>query len=479
MANFAPVHVFSKNSILTNIEIQGAVAEGKCITKVDGQVIFVAGTAPGDLVDIKVIRKKRNYLEAIPLEYHRYSEIRQTPHCRHFGTCGGCKWQHIQYASQLALKQQQVIDALERIANVTNPPVNTIIPSNKTTNYRNKLEFTFSNNRWLSSEEIKSGEKLLRNGLGFHIPGRFDRVLDIEECHLQENPSNDIRNSLRDFALDTGLGFYDLRTRSGFLRNLIIRNTSLGQTMVLMQFGLDDSKSIHMVMEFIKRSHPEIKSLHYVVNTKGNETFWDLQVRFYHGTPFIEELIKSPFTVDPLIFRIGPKSFFQTNSLQAENLYNVVAELADLTGNEVVYDLYSGTGTISLFVAPRARKVIGIESVPEAVEDSYHNSRINNIHNCEFIAGDIKQLLSRDLIDREGLPDVLITDPPRAGMHEHVVSQILETKVPRIVYVSCNPATQARDLELLLSKYRLRISQPVDMFPHTHHVENVVLLELK
>lgn len=478
MAIFAPVQTLTKNSILTKIEILEAVAEGKCIAKVNGQVIFVKGTAPGDLVDLKVIRKKKNYLEAIPLQFHHYSEIRQTPFCHHYGTCGGCKWQHIQYESQLTLKQQQVVDSLERIAGIRNPPVRAIIPSQKTTKYRNKLEFTFSNNRWLSDQEIQTGEELSRNGLGFHIPERFDRILDVEECHLQEDPSNSIRNGLRDFALKSGFSFYDLRKQTGLLRNLIIRNTSLGQIMVIVQFGSEDSESIPKVLEFLRQEYPQIDSLHYVVNTKGNDTFGDLDVIFCHGTPFIEEKINSPYNGEPVIFRIGPKSFFQTNSIQANRLFQVVVELADLQGEEIVYDLYSGTGTISILVAPKSNKVIGIESVPEAIEDAYHNSAVNGIANCRFIAGDIKDLLGVTLFAREGKPDVIITDPPRAGMQPQVLTQILNSGAPKIVYVSCNPATQARDIEVLSSKYRLKTSQPVDMFPHTYHVENVVLLEL-
>ncbi|GAA0890373.1 23S rRNA (uracil(1939)-C(5))-methyltransferase RlmD [Fulvivirga kasyanovii] len=469
-----------KNKVLKDIEIEGIAAEGKCITHYDGKVVFVTGVAPGDVADIKIIRKKKSFLEAIPLHISKYSDKRQEPFCSHFGTCGGCKWQHISYDTQLAYKHQQVIDSLERIAKVPFSNVSQILPSADTRYYRNKLEFTFSNKRWLTKEEIDSDENLDRNALGFHIPKRFDKILDIDHCYLQPDPSNDIRLAVRELALEHDISFFDLITQQGFLRNLIIRDTSIGEVMVILQVAGDDKETLELVLNHLKNKFPEITSLNYVINTKGNETFHDLEVVNWHGKPYIMEEMPLPDAPDQVVkFRIGPKSFFQTNAKQANLLYKKAWELAGLTGEELVYDLYTGTGTIANYVAHNAKKVIGIEYVEAAIEDAKVNAEINNISNTTFFAGDMKDLLNNEFIHTHGRPDVIITDPPRAGMHEDVCKVILNAAPERVVYVSCNPATQARDIAILDQKYKVTAVQPVDMFPHTHHVENIVLLELK
>jgi 23S rRNA (uracil1939-C5)-methyltransferase len=464
----------NKNKTITNLTIEGIAAEGKCVARTpEGQVVFVEGVAPGDVVDVRTTRIKKSFIEATPVHFHSYSPERQEPFCLHFGTCGGCKWQHIQYETQLHYKRQQVVDNLERIAKVEIPEIEPILPSKETRYYRNKLEFTFSNKKWMTSEEISSGEDINKNALGFHIPKRFDKIIDVLHCHLQPDPSNEIRLAVRDFAKEKGLVFFDLVEMHGLMRNLIIRTANTGQVMVIVQFGEPDQKNIEMVMEFITNRFPEITSLQYVINTKGNETFHDLEVILYKGKDFIIE------TMEGLDFKIGPKSFFQTNSQQSYELYKITRDYAGLTGNEIVYDLYTGTGTIANFVASKASKVIGLEYVPEAIEDAKVNSEINQITNTAFYAGDIKDLLTETLLQKHGYPEVIITDPPRAGMHPDVVNMLLKTGAKRIVYVSCNPATQARDLALLDEKYVVKAVQPVDMFPHTYHVENVVLLELR
>lgn len=469
-----------KNKVLKDIRIEGIAAEGKCIARHDGQVIFVTGVAPGDVADIKIIRKKKSFLEAIPVAIHEFSSQRQEPFCSHFGTCGGCKWQHISYESQLSYKQQQVVDHLERIAKVPIPEVSPIIPSTSTTYYRNKLEFTFSNKRWLTKEEIDGGEDLDRNALGFHIPGRFDKILEIDHCYLQPDPSNEIRLSVMAYARKNNITFFDLVSQTGYLRNLIIRTASTGQLMVILQVTGDDQKTLTGIMEYLKEKFPSITSLNYVINNKGNDTFHDLEVVTWHGQPYILEEMDLPDSSGKRVqFRVGPKSFFQTNSEQASVLYKKAWELAGLTGNELVYDLYTGTGTIANYVAHHAKKVIGIEYIEAAIEDAKINSEINNITNTAFFAGDMKNLLNQKFIDQHGRPDVVITDPPRAGMHPDVCEVLLRTAPERIVYISCNPATQARDIAILDAKYKVTAVQPVDMFPHTHHVENIVLLEKK
>ena len=460
-----------KNQVLEKLEIATVAAEGKCVARHEGQVIFVAGVAPGDVVDIRIIRDKKTYAEGMAVRFHAYSPLRQQPFCQHFDYCGGCKWQHLTYESQLQFKQQQVIDNLERIAKIPLPQVQPVIGSDKTRMYRNKLEYTFSNRKWLTKEEMQGGEELRKDALGFHMSGRFDRVLDIEFCHLQPDPSNGIRNALRKFALQENLPFYDLVVNEGFIRNLIIRTSSTGESMVIVQFARPYMEEVEKVMAFLKQEFPQITSLQYIINQKFNETYYDQEVVLYNGRPWIEE------EMEGLRFRIGPKSFYQTNSDQAYTLYKVARDFAGLSGSEVVYDLYTGTGTIANFVSKQAKKVVGVESVPEAIEDAKVNSAVNGITNTSFFAGDMRYLLTEAFIAENGAPDVIITDPPRAGMHEDVVNVLLAVEAPRIVYVSCNPATQARDLQWLSAKYDVKAIQPVDMFPHTHHIENVVLLE--
>lgn len=462
-----------KNKVLTNLTIERIASEGKCVGHHDGKVVFVANVAPGDVVDVRITKGKSSFMEGEAIHFHEYSKDRITPFCPHFGTCGGCKWQHIHYDLQKEYKRQQVVDQFERIAKVSIPEVAPILGSAKTQYYRNKLDFTFSNSRWLTREEINSGEDFERNALGFHIPKMFDKIIDIDHCYLQDGLSNDVRNELRDFARANQLSFYNIRNQQGLLRNLIIRTTSTGQTMVIVQFGENDPEGIQLVMNFLKEKFSGINSLLYVINTKGNETFHDLELVTFAGQPFIEE------EMEGLKFRIGPKSFYQTNSEQAYELYKVARDFADLKGDEVVYDLYTGTGTIANFVAKRAKQVIGVEYVEAAIEDAKLNSQLNGITNTLFYAGDMKDILNEEFISNHAKPDVIITDPPRAGMDEKVVQMLLRLEAPKIVYVSCNPATQARDLALLDEKYQVEKVQPVDMFPQTYHVENVILLTRK
>ena len=461
-----------KNKVITNLLIERIASEGKCVGHHEGKVVFVSNVAPGDLVDVRITKGKSSFMEGEAIQFHEYSKDRIEPFCSHFGTCGGCKWQHINYDLQKTYKRQQVLDQFQRIAKVPIPEVLPILGSAQTQYYRNKLDFTFSNSRWLTREEINSGQEFERNALGFHIPKMFDKIIDIEHCYLQGGISNELRNALREFARSNNLSFYDIRNQVGLLRNLIIRTTSTGQTMVIVQFGENDPESISLVMEFLKDRFPAITSLLYVINTKGNETFHDLELVTFAGLPFIEE------EMEGLKFRIGPKSFYQTNSEQAYELYKVAREFAQLRGDEVVYDLYTGTGTIANFVAKQAKQVIGVEYVEAAIEDAKLNSQINGIENTLFYAGDMKDILNDEFISRHAKPDVIITDPPRAGMDEKVVQMLLRLEAPTIVYVSCNPATQARDLALLGEKYRVEKVQPVDMFPQTYHVENVVRLTL-
>lgn len=462
-----------KNKVITNLVIERIASEGKCLGHHEEKVVFVTGVAPGDVVDVRITKGKSSFMEGEPVNFHEYSKERIDPFCSHFGTCGGCKWQHINYDLQKTYKRQQVLDQFQRIAKVEIPEVMPTLGSEKTRYYRNKLDFTFSNKKWLTVEEIQSGEDFDRNALGFHIPKMFDKIVDVDHCYLQGNISNDVRNELRTFALANSLSFYDIRGQVGLLRNLIIRTTSTEQSMVIVQFGEDDQEGIQKVMEFLNEKFPQITSLLYVVNTKGNETFHDLELVTFAGKDFIEE------EMEGLKFRIGPKSFYQTNSEQAYELYKVARDFADLQGDEVVYDLYTGTGTIANFVAKKAKQVIGIEYVPAAIEDAKINSQINGIDNTLFYAGDMKDMLNDEFIANHAAPDVIITDPPRAGMDEKVVQMLLRLNAPKIVYVSCNPATQARDVAILGEKYNVEKIQPVDMFPQTYHVENVVLLTLK
>jgi len=457
--------------LLEKVRISDIGSEGKAFARVDNKVVFVPMLIPGDVVDIRVNRKRKNYLEGSVVRFHEYSKDRIKPVCRHFGECGGCKWQHLPYDLQLRFKEKQVKDNLERIGRLQLPSVSPIIGSYRIFGYRNKLEFTFSDKRWLTREEMNSGvERGNDDALGFHIPGHFDKVIDILECHLQPEPSGSIRNAVRLYAHRKGLRFFNLRQQSGFLRNLIIRNTSDGQVMVLVVFFMDEKERREDLLDFIISEFPRITSLFYVINSKKNDSLADQTPVLYKGEDHITE------TFDGLTFRIGPKSFTQTNSEQALQLYRKTRDFAGLTGHEIVYDLYTGIGTIANFVASSSRKVIGIEYVEEAVRDAAENSRINNITNTQFFSGDVKDILSDEFIELNGRPDVLITDPPRAGMHQDVIEKILSILPSRVVYISCNPATQARDLQFLSSKYNIVGVQPVDMFPHTHHVENIVLM---
>ncbi|WP_439489072.1 23S rRNA (uracil(1939)-C(5))-methyltransferase RlmD [Algoriphagus sp.] len=462
-----------KNKVITNLLIERIASEGKCLGHHEEKVVFVTGVAPGDVVDVRITKGKSSFMEGEPVKFHEYSKERIDPFCSHFGTCGGCKWQHINYDLQKTYKRQQVVDQFQRIAKVELPEVWPTLGSEKTKYYRNKLDFTFSNKKWLTLDQIRSEEEFDRNALGFHIPKMFDKIIDVDHCYLQGSISNDVRNDLRAFALENKLSFYDIRNQVGLLRNLIIRTTSTDQSMVIVQFGENDPEGIQKVMQFLNGKFPEITSLLYVINTKGNETFHDLELVTYAGQDFIEE------EMEGLKFRIGPKSFYQTNSEQAYELYKVARDFADLKGDEVVYDLYTGTGTIANFVAKKAKQVIGIEYVEAAIEDAKLNSQINGLDNTLFYAGDMKDMLNDEFIVNHAAPDLIITDPPRAGMDEKVVQMLLRLNAPKIVYVSCNPATQARDVALLGEKYKVEKVQPVDMFPQTYHVENVVLLTLK
>jgi 23S rRNA (uracil1939-C5)-methyltransferase len=459
---------------LESVLITDVAAEGKAIAKVDGMAVFVPYAVPGDVVDLQLTRKKNSYAEGRVVRFEKYSEDRITPFCSHFGVCGGCKWQQLPYSEQLKYKQKQVQDSLERIGKINLPEITPILGAPRDTFYRNKLEFTFSNKRWLTEEEISSDREFPQmNAVGFHIPGMFDKVLDIDKCWLMDDLSNQIRNSIREFCLENGYSFFDLRNQQGLMRTLMIRNSSIGEWMVIVVFYEDDQEKREKLMEHLALQFPQITALLYIINQKANDTITDQEVLVWKGRDHIVE------EMEGLRFRIGPKSFYQTNSEQAYHLYEVARSFAQLTGDELVYDLYTGTGTIANFVARNAREVIGIEYVEEAIADAKVNSAINQIENTRFYAGDMKDVLTEEFIAAHGHPDVIITDPPRAGMHEDVVNAILLAEPKRIVYVSCNPATQARDLSLMDAKYRVTRVQPVDMFPHTHHVENVVLLEKK
>jgi len=455
------------------VTIEDIAAEGKSIARIDDMVVFVPGVIPGDVVDLQVTRKRKKYREAKVTRYISYSEKRIDPFCSHFGTCGGCKWQHLPYTEQLKYKEKQVLDALQRIGKIEIDRIDPILGAEKTRFYRNKLEYTFSNNRWLSDEEA-AGDQVFenRNGVGFHVPGRFDRVVDVQKCYLQEDPSNLVRDTLREFALEHELSFYDHKTNEGLMRNVIIRTTTTGEVMVVLSVQFDEPV-IYEMLEDLSNKVEGITSLMYVVNPKKNETLYDQEIKVFRGRDHIIE------DLDGLKFKIGPKSFFQTNTAQALELYRKAREFAALRGDEIVYDLYTGTGTIANFIAAGAGKVVGIESVPEAIEDAKVNSDLNGITNTSFHAGDMKDLFNADFIAEHGRPEVVITDPPRAGMHQQVVAALLELAPEKIVYVSCNPATQARDVQLLSEKYRFPRSQAVDMFPHTHHIENMLLLQRK
>ncbi len=460
-----------KKPLLENIEIQKIAAEGKSIAYVDEKVLFVPNTVPGDIVDVQVTRKRKSFLEGFVVRTRKESILRTQPFCPHFGICGGCKWQNLPYEKQTEFKQQEIIDNLKRIGKVELQNIHPIIGSAHTQYYRNKLEFTFSDKRFLTREEIGQTTDITRTpAAGFHVPGLFDKVVDIETCYLQGSPSNEIRNFIKQYAIERDLTFYNIREQHGFLRTLVIRTASTGEVMVILAFGEEDQTERKNLLDALINEFPQITSLMYVINEKQNDSLTDQEIICYKGRDHIFE------EMEGLKFKIGPKSFYQTNSEQAYNLYSKTRELAGLNGSETVYDLYTGTGTIANFIARQAQKVIGIEYVPEAIEDAKVNSELNGIANTLFYAGDMKDVLNSDFIARHGHPDVIITDPPRAGMHPDVVQTILNAAPERIVYVSCNSATQARDLQLMDTAYKVMAVQPVDMFPHTHHVENIVLL---
>nr|WP_154199223.1 23S rRNA (uracil(1939)-C(5))-methyltransferase RlmD [Ancylomarina sp. 16SWW S1-10-2] len=457
---------------MENVEIIKLAAEGKAIAKVDDKVVFVTNVIPGDVVDVQVTKKRKSYMEGHPVVFHKYSDLRVDPFCEHFGVCGGCKWQNLPYEEQLKFKQQEVIDNLSRIGKIDLPESNPILPSAKTKFYRNKLEFTFSNKRYLTLEEIGSDDDFGHTpALGFHVPRLYDKIVDIKKCHLQAEPSNAVRLAIKEYALANDLSFFDIRAQVGFLRTLIIRTSTTGDVMVVVVFYYEDVEKREGLMAHLAEKFPEISSLMYVINEKGNDTIGDQDVILYKGVDHIFE------QMEDLKFKIGPKSFYQTNSEQAYQLYSKTREFANIQKDEVVYDLYTGTGTIANFVARQAKKVIGIEYVPEAIEDAKLNSEINGIDNTAFFAGDMKDVLNAEFIAEHGHPDMLILDPPRAGIHSDVIATILQADPNRIVYVSCNSATQARDLEMMDHAYKVTKVQAVDMFPHTHHVENIVLME--
>lgn len=458
--------------VFNDIEIIDIAEEGKGVGKTDDLVLFVEKAIPGDIVDVELMRKKKSFGEGRIQTLKKASEHRVEPFCEHFGVCGGCKWQHMTYDAQLLFKQQSVENALARIGKVDTSSMEPILASGQTEYYRNKLEYTFSNKKWLTTLD-DNVEDMNMDALGFHVPGRFDKILNVSHCYLQEDPSNVLRNSVREFAVANAISFYDLRDHSGVLRNLIIRISSTGELMVIVVFAYPEEGQVELLMSYIKDKFPSITSLLYIINQKKNDTIFDQEIVVYNGRDFIYE------EMEGLKFKVGPKSFYQTNSAQAYELYKITRDFAGLSGDELVYDLYTGAGTIANFVAKYAKEVIGVEYVPSAIEDAKINSEINGVKNTKFYSGDMKDVLTASFIAKHGKPDVVITDPPRAGMHTDVVARLLEMESPKIVYVSCNAATQARDLILLAEKYDVVRIKPVDMFPHTQHVENVVLLKLK
>lgn len=461
--------------ILPKVELTGIADKGKAVGRHEGKVVFVeGGAAPGDVVDVKVIKKNKSYYVGLPIFYHKKSEDRVEPFCEYFGECGGCKWQHLSYDKQVEYKNNITHEVIERIGKIEVPNFLPILPAEETTYYRNKMEFSFSNKRWLSQEEVDSGAEFPnRNALGFHRPKSFDKIIDIHHCHLQGEPSNAIRNAVREFVLEHDYTFFDIRQQVGLMRGLMIRTSTLGECLVIVIFHEDDPEKRKALMDHLVEKFPNITSLQYVINHKANSFFLDLDIHLYNGRDFIYEVLGH------LKFKIGPKSFFQTNTKQALRLYNVIADFAELTGEENVYDLYTGIGSIALFVANRCKHVVGIEEIEGAIDDAKINMSINQIENATFYVGDVKDILTTDFSEQHGKPDFVITDPPRAGMHKKVVETLLALEAPKMVYVSCNPATQARDINLLSEKYEVVKMQPVDMFPHTHHIENVALLQLK
>lgn len=466
------------NKVFENVTVIDIAEEGKGVGKTDDFVLFIEKAVPGDVVDVEVYRKKKNFGEGKIVALKQPSQHRTTPFCEHFGTCGGCKWQHMTYEAQLQFKQKAVSDALSRLAKIDVSGMMPIVPSPEDRYYRNKLEFTFSDKRWLYDGESRDNEELDMNALGFHIPGRFDKILDVMHCYLQADPSNQLRNSIRNFARQHQISFYGIKAHTGSLRNLIIRTSSTGELMVIVVFGFADQEEIDKLMAFVEQDFPQITSLLYIVNQKKNDTIFDQEVITWKGADYIHETMVNN-KGQTIKFRIGPKSFYQTNSIQALRLYEITRDFAEFKGDELVYDLYTGAGTIANFIAANVREVVGVEYVPDAIEDAKINSGINNIANTKFYAGDMKDVLNADFVITHGKPDVIITDPPRAGMHPDVVNRLMEIEAEKIVYVSCNPATQARDLLVLKEKYDVVKIQPVDMFPHTQHVENVALLHFR
>lgn len=464
-----------KNYVFENVEVIDAGARGKSVAKApDGRVIFLTNAIPGDVVDITTGRKRKAYFEGTATKFHKYSDKRTEPKCTHFEHCGGCKWQHMKYEDQLFYKEKETIQNLQRIGHLELENITPILGCAESYFYRNKMEFSFSSNRWLTYEEINSNEEVNdRNALGFHISGMWDKILDVEKCYLQEDPSNEIRNSIKKFAIANNIEFFNPREQNGLLRTMMLRILSTGEIMLVIQFFKEDKEKRELLLNYIKETFPAITSLQYIINSKGNDSIYDQDIILFDGRDHIFE------EMEGLRFKINAKSFYQTNSKQAYELYKVTRNLAGLTGEELVYDLYTGTGTIAQFVAKKAKKVIGVESVPEAIEDAKGNAEYNKIDNVEFFVGDMKDVFTSEFINKHGQPDVIITDPPRDGMHKKVVEQILNISPKRVVYVSCNSATQARDIALMKHQYRVVNTQAVDMFPQTHHVENVVLLELK
>ncbi len=463
-----------KKPLLTEVEIVDAGAEGKAVGKTGEKVVFVPFAVPGDVVDVQVTKKRRRYVEGKIVKFHKKSERHTEPFCKHFGTCGGCKWQHMAYEDQLFYKEKQVRDNLERIGKVDVTSMNPILGSEKDVYYRNKLEFTFSHRRWIHEGEpvVEQGSPE-EKGLGFHIPGFFDKVEDIEHCYLMAEPSNKIRLETRKFAVKNGYSFYDLRKKEGYLRNLVIRMSTTGDVLVNLVIGSSNADPAERLLNHLMTSIPEITSAFYTINEKVNDSLSDLEATHFRGAKYLTE------KMEDLTFRVGPMSFYQTNARQAYRLYDVAREFAGLQGDELIYDLYTGTGTIALFLAKNARKVVGVEYVEEAVKAAASNAALNNIENVSFVAGDMAKVFNEEFVNTHGAPDVIVTDPPRAGMHPDVVEQILELNPEKVVYVSCNPATQARDIEMMSGNYTVEKIQPVDMFPQTHHVENVVLLQRK
>ncbi|HMU44900.1 MAG TPA: 23S rRNA (uracil(1939)-C(5))-methyltransferase RlmD [Chitinophagaceae bacterium] len=463
-----------KNIVLERVLVEDYAAEGKCLAKVDGKVVFIENVVPGDIADVRLLKNKKDWAEGLAIQIHSYSTQREQPFCSHFGVCGGCQWQMLPYEKQLAYKHRQVEETLKRIGKIELPAFQPILGAAETKFYRNKIEYTFGNKRFLSKEELSdlsiSAEE---NVAGFHAKGFFDKIVDIEKCYLQQEPTNEIRLAIKKLAIDKNWTFYDIRNHTGFLRNMQIRLCTTGELMVNVIVGEDDAQKINFLMNFLKASFPSITTLLYTINKKWNDSINDLEPVVFYGKGYVIEKLED------FQFKIGPKSFFQTNTKQAERLYKVARDFAELSGNEIVYDLYCGTGSIGIFVSHSAKKIIGVEMIEAAIKDAKENTALNSIHEAEFYTGDVIDICNDDFFNQHGRPDVIITDPPRAGMHEKLIKKILDILAPTVVYVSCNPATQARDLNLLNEKYAVTKVQPVDMFPHTHHIENVVQLKLR